>query len=140
MIEYSYNVEYQLDIEILYTNWLNKLVKSERKFIGELHFIFCDDEYLLELNKKYLNHDTYTDIISFDYTKGNKIGGDIFISIDRIKENALEYNASFDQELRRVMAHGILHLLGYNDKTENEKVQMRNKEEEKMGMFHVEQS
>jgi rRNA maturation RNase YbeY len=93
---------------------------------------------LLELNKKYLNHDTYTDIISFDYTDGRTIAGDIFISVDRLRENAQLFAVTFTEELRRVMAHGILHLMGYKDKSKNEIMTMRDKESEKLRLFHVE--
>jgi rRNA maturation RNase YbeY len=93
----------------------------------------------LEVNRKYLNHDTFTDIITFDYSDGKRIGGDVFISIDRVKENAMIFKTEFEKELLRVMAHGILHLFGYMDKTKVEKEQMRSKEDEKIKLFHVEQ-
>lgn len=119
--------------------WLKKIANSEDKKIGEVSFIFCDDEYLLKINQEYLNHDTYTDIISFDDSLGNKLGGDIFISIERVRENAHEFGAKFEEELRRVMAHGLLHFCGYKDKSTEDVAVMRQKEEEKMKMFHVEQ-
>lgn len=119
--------------------WLKKIANSEDKKIGEVSFIFCDDEYLLKINQEYLNHDTYTDIISFDDSLGNKLGGDIFISIERVRENAQEFGANFEEELRRVMAHGLLHFCGYKDKSTEDVAVMRQKEEEKMKMFHVEQ-
>ena len=90
--------------------------------------MFCDDDYLYKLNVEFLNHDTLTDIISFDYTVGNLIQGDIFISIERVKDNANDFNVSFEEELKRVMAHGVLHYCGYKDKTEEESLQMRTKE------------
>ncbi|PHK27105.1 rRNA maturation factor, partial [Nostoc linckia z16] len=106
---------------------------------GEVNYIFCDDEYLLQKNIEFLDHDTLTDIISFDYTMGNLISGDIFISIERVADNAKDFNVPFEEELRRVMAHGILHYCGYKDKSEQDETIMREKEEEKMLLFHVEQ-
>ena len=139
MINFNYETDYQLDSENTYSNWICKIVGTEDGEVVQLDYIFCDDAYLLEINNKYLEHDTYTDIITFDYTDGKNISGDVFISIDRVKENAKTFSVSFDAELRRVMAHGILHLLGYGDKSEDEAVIMRAKEDEKMELFHVEQ-
>jgi len=135
---YSEN-NFRLSEERQYEEWLKEVISSEGKKIGEISFIFCDDEYLLEINQKYLDHDTYTDIISFDNSVGNILGGDIFISTERVMENAANFNVSFDEELKRVMVHGVLHFCGYRDKTSEEKEVMRSKEEEKMKMFHVEQ-
>ncbi|MCK8523695.1 rRNA maturation RNase YbeY [Aquimarina sp. D1M17] len=118
--------------------WLNAVIKSEEKKLGEINFIFCDDDYLLEINQKFLNHDTYTDIISFDNTLGNLLGGDIFISHERVVENASTFGVLEDEEMRRVIVHGVLHLCGYKDKTDNEAELMRQKEDEKLAMFHVE--
>lgn len=139
MINFNYETDYQLDSENTYSNWISKIVGTEDGEVVQLDYIFCDDAYLLEINMKYLEHDTYTDIITFDYTDGKNISGDVFISIDRVKENAKTFSVSFDTELRRVMAHGILHLLGYGDKSEDKAVIMRAKEDEKMELFHVEQ-
>ena len=139
MINFNYETDYQLDSENTYSNWICKIVGTEDGEVVQLDYIFCDDAYLLEINMKYLEHDTYTDIITFDYTDGKNISGDVFISIDRVKENAKTFSVSFDTELRRVMAHGILHLLGYGDKSEDKAVIMRAKEDEKMELFHVEQ-
>ena len=139
MINFNYETDYQLVSEKSYSNWISKIVGTEDGEVVQLDYIFCDDAYLLEINMKYLEHDAYTDIITFDYTDGKKIAGDVFISIDRVKENAKTFSVSFDTELRRVMAHGILHLLGYGDKSEDEAVIMRTKEDEKMELFHVEQ-
>jgi rRNA maturation RNase YbeY len=125
--------------EPLYKDWLLKIISSENKLTGDLVFVFCDDDYLLSINQKYLNHNTYTDIITFDYTNGDTLSGDVFISVDRVKENAMKFEISFEEELRRVMSHGILHLAGYGDKKDDEIKAMRLKEEEKMKMFHVEQ-
>lgn len=139
MIEFNYVSDFQLVKEELYSAWLVRIAQSEDKNLGDIVFIFCDDAYLLKMNQEYLNHDTFTDIITFDYTNGNTIAGDIFISVERVRENAKEFNAKLDDELRRVMSHGLLHLSGYGDKKENEINIMRSKEEEKMKLFHVEQ-
>lgn len=107
---------------------LNSLIKNELKKTGDISVIFCSDEYLLAMNKEYLQHDYYTDIITFDYVEGNVISGDLFISIDRINENALEFNTETIRELYRVVFHGTLHLVGYNDKSPEEQKIMREKE------------
>lgn len=139
MIEYHYENNFRLDGETRYTDWINRIMASENAILGPVHYIFCDDTFLLEMNKKYLNHNTLTDIISFDYSDLGAISGDIFISIERVEENAVNFKATVANELRRVMAHGLLHLLGYNDKNERDRVTMRAKEDEKIKMFHVEQ-
>jgi len=135
---YSEN-KFQLGDKERHLQWLKKAIYSEGKKLGEISFIFCDDDFLSEINQKYLNHDTFTDIISFDNSIGDILHGDIFISIDRVGENAKEFEVPFAEELRRVLIHGILHLSRYKDNTEEEKQEMRKKEEEKMKMFHVEQ-
>lgn len=109
--------------------WILKCVKMEQKAVENLNFIFCSDAYLLEKNKQFLNHNTYTDIITFDYCKDQLIIGDVFISIERVKENAESFKVHFEKELDRVLIHGVLHLLGYKDKSDQEKIQMREKEE-----------
>ena len=139
MISFNYETEFQLEDEARYEQWLSAVISSEGKKEGEVSYVFCDDDYLLEINKQYLDHDTLTDIISFDYTMGNEIGGDIFISVERVRENAVDFKVAFNEELHRVMAHGVLHYCGYKDKTEADEQLMRNKEEEKIAMFHVEQ-
>jgi rRNA maturation RNase YbeY len=108
---------------------IKTLLAMESKKIGDLCFIFCTDDFLLDINKKYLEHDYCTDVITFDYTVDNAVSGDIFISIERVEENAREFGVSFNQELRRVMYHGVLHLCGYNDKSEDEERTMREKED-----------
>lgn len=135
---YSEN-EFQLRDQEVYANWIKRIVVSEARVVGEISYIFCDDDYLLELNQKFLNHDTFTDIISFDDSVGNILSGDIFISTERVQENSEEFSVPFDVELKRVMAHGVLHFCGYKDGTQEEVLEMRRKEEEKMKMFHVEQ-
>ena len=139
MIDFNYETEFTLENEEAISGWISNVIKSEGKKEGEINYIFCDDEYLLQINKEHLNHDYYTDIISFDYTVGNEINGDMFISVDRVKENAVDFNVAFDEELKRVIIHGILHYCGYKDKLEEEELLMRNKEDAKLAMFHVEQ-
>ncbi|MDI9256077.1 rRNA maturation RNase YbeY [Flavobacterium sedimenticola] len=137
MISFNYESDFSLDEEALYADWLSKVISSEMKQEGEINYIFCDDDYLLEINQQYLDHDTLTDIISFDYSVGNELHGDIFISVERVRDNALDFSVPFDEELRRVMVHGLLHYCGYKDKSEDDERLMRDKEEEKMKMFHV---
>lgn len=125
---YSESISFSLSSKTIIKRWISDVVKSEKKILGSVNFIFCSDKYLLEMNKKYLNHDTFTDVITFDYCEGVKISGDIFISIERVKENAKELKILFDKELNRVMVHGVLHLLGYKDKTKVAKQLMTKKE------------
>lgn len=139
MIEFSYECDYQLLKEKAVAEWVGEIINSEERMAGQIDYIFCDDAYLLKINQEYLEHDTYTDIITFDYSEGKIISGDVFVSIERVTENALEFKVSFENELLRVMAHGILHLLGFGDKTREEAIVMRKKEEEKIKLFHVEQ-
>lgn len=110
-------------------DWLINLITNEGKKAGEINYIFCDDEYLLKVNQDFLQHDYYTDVITFDYVKGKTIAGDIFVSLPRISENAETHSKDFNVELHRVLAHGILHLCGYKDKTDDEMKEMRNKED-----------
>jgi probable rRNA maturation factor len=138
MIEFNYETDFELKDEAAYADWLARVIESEDKTEGEINYIFCDDEYLLAKNIEFLNHDTLTDIISFDYTMGNLISGDIFISVERVKENAADFNVTFEEELKRVIVHGVLHYCGYKDKTPEDEQIMRAKEEEKIVMFHVE--
>ncbi len=138
MIEFVLKYDFEFAPFSVYENWIKTVIESEQKICGAITYIFCDDDYLDQLNQKYLQHTDYTDIISFDYGQGNLISGDIFISVERVEENAEKYGVSFQSELLRVMAHGILHYCGYKDKTPDESALMRKKEEEKMQMFHVE--
>jgi len=138
MISFNYETDFELHIETHYEDWISRIIESEGFDEGEINYIFCDDEYLHKINVEYLDHDTLTDIISFDYTVGNLIQGDIFVSIERVRDNATDFNVSFDEELLRVLAHGVLHYCGYKDKSEADQALMRSKEEEKMQMFHVE--
>lgn len=139
MISFNYEIDFSIDDEDKYTTWIESIIESEDFITGEINYIFCSDVYLHKINVEYLDHDTYTDIISFDYTEGKVISGDIFISIDRVRDNAFELGVLFSEELLRVMSHGILHYCGYLDKTDKEQRTMRSKEEEKIRLFHVEQ-
>ncbi|WP_108425115.1 rRNA maturation RNase YbeY [Flagellimonas amoyensis] len=139
MIEFHFKSDLILEGKTNYSDWITRILESESFVAGQIDYIFCTDDYLLELNKQYLNHDTLTDIITFDYTMANTISGDVFISTERVKENAETFGVEFTNELLRVMAHGLLHLIGYGDKSDEEKAVMRQKEEEKIKMFHVEQ-
>ena len=138
MISFNYENDFELSNEEQLSNWISRVIASEEKKEGEISYIFCDDDYLLNLNEQYLNHDTLTDIISFDYSMGNEIHGDIFISTERVKDNATDFKVSFEEELKRVMVHGVLHYCGFKDKTEEDEALMRSKEDEKIKMFHVE--
>lgn len=140
MIEFLSKTNYQLPNQAVFADWVERVITSEHKDCGDIIYTFCDDEFLDKLNQDYLNHTDYTDIISFDATAGTIISGDIFISIERVVENAEKFNIPFDEELLRVLAHGLLHYCGYKDKTPEESALMRSKEEEKMKLFHVEQS
>lgn len=139
MISFNYETEFEMPNENEIEKWLSEVIVSESKKEGDINYIFCDDEYLHEINVKYLDHDTLTDIISFDYSIGNELHGDIFVSVERVADNAKDFNVSFDEELKRVLVHGILHFAGYKDKSEEDELLMRSKEDEKIAMFHVKQ-
>lgn len=139
MINFNYENDFNLDNEEAIAAWLSAVIVSEKKKEGEINYIFCDDDYLHKINLEYLNHDTLTDIISFDYTVGNELNGDIFVSVERVQDNANDFNVSFEEELKRVLVHGVLHYCGYKDKGDEEERLMRSKEDEKIAMFHVEQ-
>ena len=138
MISFNYETDFNIDNETQYEDWISRIIESEGFDEGEINYIFCDDEYLHKINVEYLNHDTLTDIISFDYSVGNVLQGDIFVSVERVRDNANDFNVSFDDELKRVLSHGVLHYCGYKDKSPKDEALMRSKEEEKMQMFHVE--
>ena len=125
----SEDISFELENAESMQKWIKKTIVNESKTLGEISYIFCSDEYLNKINIEHLDHDTYTDIITFNYCEGDLINSDIFISIDRIKENAISFKNSFEDELSRVIIHGILHLVGYDDKTDDEKVVMRSKED-----------
>lgn len=121
-------------------SWYTQVALNESKVLGDVTVIFCSDEYLLEMNREHLDHDYYTDIITFDYTEDKIVSGDLFISVDRVRENALDLDLEFLDELHRVCVHGLLHLCGYKDKTEQDETLMRSKEDEMLDLrkFHVE--
>lgn len=122
-------------------SWVSEVVVRRGKQVGNINYLFCDDEYLLGVNQQYLDHDTYTDIITFDYVAGGLLSGDIMISIDRVGENAVKFAVPFEHELHRVIIHGVLHLLGQGDKSDSEAAEMHRQEEEALSlwndMFHV---
>lgn len=128
MIEFNYETNFKLDDETLLINWINDFALENGFEIGEINYIFCDDEYLHKLNVEFLQHDTLTDIISFDNSLDKLLNGDIFISVERVNENALDFGVSFEEELHRVMIHGVLHYMGLKDKTKAEKENMRSQE------------
>jgi len=129
MIAFHYETSFELSNENFLNDWINTIVLSHGYTIGEINYIFCDDTYLHKLNLDFLQHDTLTDIISFDSTLGKLIGGDIFISVERVVENAKDYKASFTNELHRVMIHGVLHYMGFKDKSIVDKKRMRKEED-----------
>jgi len=118
------------------SSWIKQVISIEDKRVGDISFIFCSDMYLLDVNRKYLNHDYYTDIITFDNVVDSLIIGDIFISVDRVKENSIEFATSFDNEIHRIIIHGVLHLLGYKDKVKKDKHLMTEKEDLYLKLFN----
>jgi rRNA maturation RNase YbeY len=135
MISFNYENEFELQNEDQIATWISAVILSENKKEGDINYIFCDDDYLLNLNEQYLDHDTLTDIISFDYSVGNELHGDVFISVERVRENAQDFSVTFEEELKRVLVHGVLHYCGYKDKSEDDEQLMRSKEDEKIKMF-----
>jgi probable rRNA maturation factor len=129
MIEYAIIGKFELESEDQISSWVNFVLDEEGKELGEINYIFCDDDYLLGINVKTLKHNTLTDIISFDYSLGNVVSGDVYVSYDRVKDNADSLGILFVNELHRVMIHGILHYCGYRDKSDDEKSLMRSKED-----------
>ena len=129
MISFNYETDFELPYEHEFSSWISKVIISENCKEGDINYIFCDDEYLHDINLKYLNHDTLTDIISFDYSVGKELHGDIYISIERVKENAEDFEVDFKDEIRRVMVHGVLHYCGYKDKTDDDQKLMRSRED-----------
>ncbi len=136
------DIDFELPEEEKIKKWLSEVVFRRGKHVGNISYLFCGDEYLLGVNQQYLNHDTYTDIITFDYVAADLISGDILISVERVGENARQFGVSFEQELHRVIVHGVLHLLGQGDKSDAEAAEMRRQEEEALvlwnDMFHEE--
>ena len=135
MVRYfSEDIDFTFKGRALNNRWFRMVAESEIRRIGDVNVIFCSDRYILDINMKYLQHDYFTDIITFDYCEGDRLSGDLFISIDSVRENAVEYGASFEEELHRVLVHGILHLIGYDDHTEEQITQMRAKEDYYLAM------
>ena len=130
MITFNYETSYQLKDESLLENWIESVLVNNGFEIGEINYIFCDDAYLLKLNIEFLQHDTLTDVISFDNSLGKLIAGDIFISSERVLENAAEFKVTFEEEMQRVMIHGVLHYMGFKDKSEEDSIKMRGAENE----------
>lgn len=134
-IRFSIETKYSLKNRTLIKRWVKTVVENKGKKLGDLSYILCDDDYLLEVNRRYLDHDYYTDIITFDYTENDIIGGDLFISLDRVRDNAAALQLSEHEEMLRVMIHGVLHLLGLKDKSDEEAKQMRAAEEESLELL-----
>ena len=136
MISFEFQKACSFEPTLLHKQWLKAFIRKEGLIPGDIDYVFCDDAYLLERNIHFLNHDTLTDIITFDYVEGNVVSGDILISVDRVKENADLFHTTFDQELHRVIIHGILHLLGQADKSEADAAMMRKKEESALALWN----
>ena len=136
MILFNYEIDFKLEEEEKIQNWISACIETYGFKEGELNYIFCDDAYLLKLNVEFLEHDTLTDILSFDYTMGKLISGDIFISVERVIENAEIFSQTFDNELNRVMIHGILHYMGFKDKNETDKKIMRAEEDKCLALLN----
>ncbi|MGV6831782.1 MAG: rRNA maturation RNase YbeY [bacterium] len=135
MIVFNSLNDFVLENENRISVWLSEIVENEGFRIGDVNYIFCNDDYLLDINQKYLNHDTYTDVIGFDYTSGKTLSGDIYISTERVAENAQTYNQVVDDEMRRVIIHGLLHFMGYKDKTDTEAAIMKSREDKALSAF-----
>lgn len=134
MVRYfSEDTKFVFKNKLANNRWLKFVAGSEIKTLGDISIIFCSDNYILDVNIRYLNHDYFTDIITFDYCDGNRLSGDLFISVDSVKENSVEFGTDFDEELHRVIVHGLLHLIGYDDHTPEEQKIMRAKEDYYLG-------
>ena len=138
-INFYSKINFELKDQNKHANWLKAVIEGEGKKVENVNYIFCSDDDLLYMNQRYLDHDTFTDIITFDYSEEDLISAEIYISIDRVKENAKDFKMKFENELRRVLVHGILHCFGYGDSTEELKAEMRALENKKIKLFHVEQ-
>ena len=138
-IDFVYNTNFKLDNEAEISSWITAFCQTENTSVDSLVFAFFSDEDLKALNIKHLSHDYYTDVISFDQSKNNALNGNIAISVERVADNASKYSVAFEEELRRVMIHGVLHFIGYNDSNENEINTIRKKEDYALSMFHVKQ-
>ncbi|WP_299098173.1 rRNA maturation RNase YbeY [uncultured Winogradskyella sp.] len=134
MISFNYETDFKLENEVHFSKWISSTIQEENCREGEIIYVFCSDDYLHKLNVDFLNHDTLTDIISFDYSVGKELHGEIYISVDRVKENASDFNVSFEDEIARVIIHGVLHYCGYKDKSDDEEKLMRSKEDYYLGI------
>lgn len=134
MIEFFSETDFSLDQHERVSDWIEEVIVTQTHELGDISYIFCDDAYLLGINQQFLDHDTYTDIISFDYSLGKQVHGEIYISVERVRENAKQFDQTFIDELHRVMIHGVLHYCGYKDKTTMEKEEMRMQEEASLAM------
>jgi rRNA maturation RNase YbeY len=137
MISYNYETEFQINQEADLSKWIIAVINSHDCVLNEINYIFMDDQQLHKLNVDFLNHDNLTDIISFDYSVGNNLQGDIYISVERVADNAKDFKVSFQEELHRVLIHGVLHYCGFKDKTDAEAKQMRNKEDEALALLKL---
>ena len=138
MVSYFFeNTDFKLKNKTKIKNWLRFVAESEIFTLGNISVIFCSDNYILDINQRFLQHDYFTDIITFDYSEGRKISGDLFISVDSVRENSIEYGTEFFDELHRVIVHGILHLIGYDDHTDDEIKVMRSKEDYYLSVFDL---
>ena len=138
MVSYFFeNTDFKLKGKTRIKQWLKLVAESEIFTLGNVSVIFCSDNYILDINQRYLQHDYYTDIITFDYTEGTKISGDLFISVDSVRENSIEYGTEFEDELHRVIVHGILHLIGYDDHSEEDIKVMRAKEDYYLSLLEL---
>ena len=138
MIRYfTEDIKFEFKDKLSNNRWLRLVASSEVKKLGDINIIFCSDNYILDVNMKYLQHDYFTDIITFDYCEGNVLNGDLFISVDSVRENASYYGTEFPDELKRVMVHGILHLIGYDDHSEEDIRVMRSKEDYYLSLRNV---
>ncbi|WP_298340753.1 rRNA maturation RNase YbeY [uncultured Algibacter sp.] len=136
MINFNYETDFELDSEEQISKWIIDTISTESHKLEEINYVFCDDEYLHKLNVEFLKHDTLTDIISFDYSIGKIIQGDIFISVERVADNAKDFGVSFEEELHRVIIHGVLHYCGYKDKTDIDAKEMRDKENHYLSLLN----
>ena len=136
MIEFNYETDFSLEHEDIISDWLQKLIHQEKCTLNEINYIFCDDVYLHKVNVDFLDHDTLTDVISFDYSVGKNLQGDIFISVERVADNAKDFQVDFLNELYRVISHGLFHFCGYKDKTESDIVVMRSKENQALELIN----
>ena len=136
----TYNFEdtvFQFKSKVKTRKWLSIVAQSEIRRLGQINIIFCSDNYLLDINQRFLQHDYFTDIITFDYCKGDVLSGDLFISVDSVRENSIEYCSEFSEELSRVIVHGLLHLIGYDDHSEKDRKLMRKKEDYYLSILNL---